>query len=195
MSRQNPLLESIIKIQQFADDTTLYLQDEYDLEIALNIFVAFATISGLRINQHKTEAMWLGRHKGREDKTHNLQWDRQTKILGVYFRSYEGACQIEQNLNSKIETMKRTIAQWSGRNLSIYGKILIAKTFLISQFIYIMRSVGIPDNILDKINRALYAFLWKRKYNNKKAFEKVKRRVIAQGVEKGGLGMIDMKLL
>ena len=113
----------------------------------------------------------------------------------MYFRSDQSACQIEENWNSKIEKAKRTIAQWSRRNLSIYGKILIAKTFLISQFIYIMRSVGIPDNILDKINRALYAFLWKRKYNNKKAFEKVKRRVIAQGVEKGGLGMIDMKLL
>ena len=102
MSRQNPLLESIIKIQQFADDTTLYLQDEYDLEIALNIFVAFATISGLRINQHETKAMWLGRHKGREDKTHNLQWVRQTKIIGVYFRSDQSACQIEENWNSKI---------------------------------------------------------------------------------------------
>ena len=69
-----------------------------------------------------------------------------------------------------------------------------AKTFLISQFIYIMQSVGIPDNILDKINRTLYAFLWKRKYN-KKAFEKVQRRVLAQDIEKGGLGMIDMKLI
>ena len=35
----------------------------------------------------------------------------------------------------------------------------------------------------------------KKKYNNKKAIEKVKRRVIAQDIETGRLGMIDMELL
>ena len=58
-----------------------------------------------------------------------------------------------------------------------------------------MQSIGLPDNILHNINRALYSFLWKKKHNNKKAFEKVKRKVLAQEIEKGGLGMIDMKLL
>ena len=81
---------------------------------------------------------------------------------------------------------------WSRRNLSIYGKILIAKTFIISQFIYTMQSIGIPEDILTKINRELFAFIWKKKYNNKKAFEKVKRKILMQDIDKGGLKMIDM---
>ena len=162
MGIENPSLESIIKIQQFAD-ITLYLQDENNLETALNIFGSFAKISGLRINKYKTEAMWLGRYKGREDKPHSLKWVRQAKIFGVYFRDDLNACQIEENWASKIEKLKRTVAQWSRRNLSIYGKIVIAKTFLISQFIYIMQSIGLPDNVLHNINRALYSFLWKKK--------------------------------
>ena len=175
MGIENPSLESIIKIQQFADDTTLYLQDENDLETTLNIFGSFAKISGLRINKHKTEAMWLGRYKGREDRPHSLKWVRQAKILGVYFRNDLSACQIEENWTSKTEKLKKnkkTIAQWSRRNLSIYGKIVIAKTFLISQFIYIMQSIGLPNNILHNINRALYSFLWKKNYNNKKKYLK-----------------------
>ena len=103
----------------------------------MNIFGSFAKISGLRINKHKTEAMWLGRYKGREDRPHSLKWVHQAKILGVYFRNDLSACQIEENWTSKTEKLKRTIAQWSRRNLSIYGKKVIAKPFLISQFIYI----------------------------------------------------------
>ena len=42
MGIENLFLESVIKIQQFADDTTLYLQDENDLETALHVFGSFA---------------------------------------------------------------------------------------------------------------------------------------------------------
>ena len=90
--------------------------------------------------------------------------------------------------------MKRTIKLWAKRNLSIYGKVLVAKTFIISQFIYTMQSIGIPDDILIKINRELFAFIRKKKYN-KKAFEMVKHKILTQDIDKGGLKMIDMKTL
>ena len=44
MGIENPLLESIINIQQFANGTTLYSQDENDLETALNISGSLAKI-------------------------------------------------------------------------------------------------------------------------------------------------------
>ena len=89
--------------------------------------------------------MWLERYKGREDKPHSLNWVRQAKILGVYFRNDLSACQIEEDLTSKIKKLRRTIAQWSRRNLRIYGKIVIAKTFLTSQFLNIVQSIGLPE--------------------------------------------------
>ena len=58
-----------------------------------------------------------------------------------------------------------------------------------------MQSIGIPEDILTKINRELFAFIWKKKYNNKKAFEKVKRKILTQDIDKGGLKIIDMKTL
>ena len=91
--------------------------------------------------------------------------------------------------------MKRIIKQWSRRNLSIYGKILIAKTYIISQFIYTLQSIGLPERVLSSINHTLYTFIWKKKNSNKKAFEKVKRKVLMQDYDKGGLKMIDMKIL
>ena len=87
--------------------------------------------------------------------------------------------------------MKRVIQQWSRRNLSIIGKTIIAKTFIISQFIYVMQAIGLPQKVLITINSALYTFLWKKKTSNRKAFEKVKRKVLVLNTEKGGLKMID----
>ena len=49
--------------------------------------------------------------------------------------------------------------------LSICRKILIGKSFIISQFICTMQSIGIPEDILPTISRELLAFLWEKKTN------------------------------
>ena len=49
--------------------------------------------------------------------------------------------------------------------------------------------------MLSSINHTLYTFIWKEKNSNKKAFEKVKRKVLMQDYDKDGLKMIDMKIL
>ena len=59
-----------------------------------------------------------------------------------------------------------------------------------------MQSIGIPDDILTKINRELFAFIWKKNnYNIIKAFEKVKRKILTQDIDKDRIKMIDMKTL
>ena len=40
----NNLLETILKIQQFADNTTLYLKDKQDLDTVVDIFSSFAAV-------------------------------------------------------------------------------------------------------------------------------------------------------
>ena len=39
-----------------------------------------------------------------------------------------------------------------------------------------MQSIGLPEAILNSINHVIFTFIWKKKLNNKKAFEKVKRK-------------------
>ena len=141
-----------MKIQQFADDTTLFLRDREDLNRAIQIFEEVALISGLQMSHIKTEAMWLGQNRRRSYNCHNLNWVKQTKILGIHFRNEKPAGEIEDNWAPKLENIKRVINQWSRRNFSIFGKIIIAKMFLISQLIYIMQSIGLPEKVLNNIN-------------------------------------------
>jgi len=48
------------KISQFADDTTLILEDTISLRKAMNIVNSFGALSGLQLNKKKTKAMWIG---------------------------------------------------------------------------------------------------------------------------------------
>ena len=56
-------------------------------------------------------------------------------------------------------------------------KGLIVKTLIISQFIYITQSVGLPENTVNIINHKLHTFMWKKKYNSKKAVDKSKCKI------------------
>ena len=50
-----------IKLSQYADDTTLILDgSEESLQESLQIIDYFGNISGLRLNNKKTEALWIG---------------------------------------------------------------------------------------------------------------------------------------
>ena len=186
------ILDTLIKIALYADDITLFLQDEQDMYHALDIFQEFSEISGLKINKVKSEAMWLGTRKESLDSFFGYTWKRRLKILGICFANDKSASLIEENWLNKVESIKRVIHTWEKRNLSIMGKILIAKTFLLSQFVYVIQAISIPNVVLVEINRLLFRFIWRKKDCNRRAFEKVKRTVLCSEYERGGLNMINI---
>ena len=67
---------------------------------------------------------------------------------------------------------------WRCRGLSLLGRVQICKTFGISQFIYAMQGISLSKDVLDQINTIFFRFLWKRNFDNKRAFEKIKRKTL-----------------
>ena len=57
-----------IKITQYADDTTILVRDLDVVSQLLKLLHNFKNISGLEVNKHKTEAMWLGSFRNRSEK-------------------------------------------------------------------------------------------------------------------------------
>ena len=55
-----------------------------------------------------------------------------------------------------------------------------------------MQSISLKKEILDEINTILYRFIWKKDSLDKKAWERIKRNVLCNSKEKGGLEMINM---
>ena len=191
----NDLVDKIIKVILYADDVTLLLKDKEDLKLALDILDRFKDISGLSINRTKSEVMWLGSNVNLANEGLGLKWVNETKILGIFFSNRISTSQNEKNWKTRIENVKRIIKTWEKRNLSIIGKICIIKTFLASQFVYVMKTLILPDTVLTEINRIFFRFLWRKRDCNRKAYEKVKRVVMINNVELGGLRMVDMRFL
>ena len=182
-----------MKILLYADDITLFLQNRQDLEQALAILNSFSVFSCLEINRNKTEAMWVGSEAGNREEYGGIKWGEELKILGVHFSNTISTSLNEKNWEKKINKIKELIAIWSKRNLSISGKVVIIKTFLISQFVYLMQSLVLPDHVLNAINTLIFRFLWKKKNTNTKAFEKIKRKVMCNTYENGGIQMLNIK--
>ncbi len=191
----NPNDHTSIKILQYADDTTLFLRDRNDILNGLTLVKQYSKFSGLTMNRNKTEAMWLGRDKNSKQKVTDITWkveDPHLKILGVTFRNDRRASEIKENWDNRIQRVIHAIKSWEKRDLSIVGKIHIVKTFMISQFVYLMQSIGLPDMVLKEINTMLFKFVWKKRYNNRRAFEKVRRNVLCGNTDCGGLNMINI---
>ena len=53
--------EVTVKIAQYADDMTLFVKEKKDLLQSIKMLKKFHEVSGLKLNESKTEAMWLGK--------------------------------------------------------------------------------------------------------------------------------------
>ena len=182
-----------LKIALYADDMTLFLKNRQDLESALIILNSFSLFSNLEMNRNKTEAMWVGSRAGCQERYGGIEWKEKLKILGIIFRNNISASQNEENWKNKIMKIKELIALWSKRNLSISGKLVIIKTFLLSQLVFLMQSLSLPENVLNSINSLFFRYIWKKKNTNTRAFEKVKRTTLCNSFDKGGINMINVK--
>ena len=136
--------------------------------------------------------MQIGKSPVKRKIFEGIKFTDKIKLLGIYFSNSTPARNIEDNWVNRIENLEKNLSMWSRRKLTLHGKVVIIKTFGISQFIYVMKSIGLKTEILQKINRLLFSFIWGRDFKNGRTFEKIGRKTLCREFEKGGLNMIDM---
>jgi hypothetical protein len=86
------------------------------------------------------------------------------------------------DINSKLE---KQVSHWSRFNLSLLGRITVAKTMLYSQINYLGCFLPISDNILEMYNNVINKFV-SGKLN-------IAKNRFSRDVEMGGLGLFDLK--
>ena len=154
------------KALQYADDLSLFLKDESELEAAFSIIEKFGRISGLKLNKQKSIVLPFGGYVRKNFFSTNAKWcksNEYVKILGIYFSGDIEASKIDLNWKTKLETMTRTVNKWKSRDISIYGKIILCKTFLLSKVNYAMQSFVLPDHVLNEIDRIMFKLIWRKR--------------------------------
>ena len=181
--------EKEIKMLQYADDTSCTLKNVKSAKCFLQTVKFFGQYSGLMLNVEKTEGMWLGSNHLNTTKPLGISWpDRPLKVLGIHFSYNEEACN-KLNFTDKIDKAKRITNMWLGRNLTLYGRAQIIKTFVTSQFLYAASVIHTPREVINDINKLIFSFIWR----NKK--DKLKRTVLINKYEVGGLQVPDFQTM
>ena len=72
------------------------------------------------------------------------------------------------------------------QKLSLKGKIIIIKTLILPQVQFLFSMLYVADNLLNRIDKMLFNFLWDNKPH------KIKRSTIIASIEEGGLNMVDV---
>ena len=90
----------------------------------------------------------------------SIKWPKTPiKALGVYF-THDPKFLKEKNIIERLDCIKKLINIWSSRGLSLYGKVTIIKSFLISKFVYVCSVLPTPKEVVSELNRLLFKFLW-----------------------------------
>ncbi|MGI9312710.1 MAG: reverse transcriptase domain-containing protein [Alphaproteobacteria bacterium] len=175
-------------IGQYADDTVLFIDgSDQAITSIMNVLNIFDGISGLRTNFDKSYIFPIGYYV----------FNTPIHILNCLFKlSYGPICYLgisfthhhddffRLNFLPKLSRLKSTLNLWSIRDLTPIGKILIVKTFALSNFVYLFTVLpNPPQAFIDELNTCIYNFIWKGK------IDKVKRSTIIANYNEGGLRM------
>lgn len=123
-------------MSQYADDITIILDgSEKSFKTLMSELQSFYNMSGLKINQSKTQLVWIGSKKYSNHKLCQeieLIWTINFKLLGIQY-DVDLSKIIRMNYDKKLVNIKSTVEQWKNRNLTPIGKVTIIKSLIISQ--------------------------------------------------------------
>ena len=88
----------------------------------------------------------------------------------------------KKNFEEKVDSIEIILKKWEKRELTLFGRVLVLKTFALSKLILPATTMCIPLKIIKRINTLFYKFLWRSR-------DKVKRIRVIQSLDNGGLNM------
>jgi hypothetical protein len=173
-------------LEAFADDLTV--QFIWSLLALGRIFVIldeFGSISGLVINKAKTNLMISGKEWEGGESALGIKIVASCKLLGVKIDSK--IKKLDENWAEVLRKVWGLIHYWNQYRLSLTGRVMVAKTFLMSQTTFLMGILPVEKRKLVDIENAICQYACG---NLKIARDKVHNRV-----EQGGLGLIKLEEL
>ena len=182
----------------YADDISILTTDQITcVRASILEYEKFTKVSGLQLNADKTEFFSLANtyrektyrfmYEGQDNTIKNLE---KIKVNGLHLATDPGDTH-KHNFNEIKKKMDKQFAAWSNRGLSLLGKILIYKTFALSQIIYTARVIKYTDKEHAELRNLIYKFLWNKNYQGAKAPDRIKRSIMTKNIKSGGFGMVD----
>ena len=188
-----------VLVKAYADDMTVFLGPDdkpTDLKNSLNLFCEASTA---RFNDSKTEVIPMGPKEVRSETIRTREfngWEIEneiriardgeaTRILG----SWQGnEIEVQDKWNGILERQMKTMKRWTHLYPSVAGRVLLAKTLVVSLAQYLMTVNGISSKNLTTMERNIRRFIW----NGKKGQLAWERAILP--VQEGGISAPSVKI-
>ena len=136
----------------------------------------------------KSQALWLASKRHCTDTPFNVVWPKEpVNALGVFF-SYDDTAAERVNFDPRLKKLKSILNIWKMRHLTLSGKIILIKTFALSQFTFLASCIHVPNQVIQEVESIVFDFLW----NGGNGLV-IKRATIVGDIEDGGLKMVGVK--
>lgn len=180
-----PLGRSVeVRLAAHADDSTVLAADLVSVNIALETFQLYGKATGAMLNLDKSVACVISGHFNEQQWPKWLKKVDSVKICGVYFGNNADRINEETLINkvdSKISKLTKVAPS------SLQGRVVVINTCILSLVWYLATVSLISNRTVLDLERKVFKFLWK-------GMEKVSRPTTTLPLERGGLGLQNIKL-
>jgi hypothetical protein len=100
---------------------------------------------------------------------------------------------IGRNYDMLLQKINKSLVAWKARRLSLLGKILIYKTFGLSQIIYVLTVIDLTEKQYQNIERLFFSFFWARDMGTENKYNRISKQKLCTPIALGGFGMINYR--
>jgi hypothetical protein len=134
------------------------------LRYILDVIGEFGELTGLTINVKKTQLMILGKEQEEERfqegmEIFGIKIVGKVTVLGVTVD--RKAQELETNWDSVRNKMGNLARYWGQFNISLPARIMVAKTYIVSQAIYLLGVLKLPAERANEFNKIVMDFIVK----------------------------------
>ena len=191
----NPFEVAEIKVLSYADDITIVSKNS-NLQGIFTEYERFSAMSGLVLNADKTEVFnfiqsprsmsrirYCGEH-------YDVGRVNRIRLCGMWMAQTD---EDDYNLNvcDRIESMEEVIRSWGRRHLTLNGRMILAKTFVMSLIVFPAQIVQINKKEIRRIEKLIYSFV--NGTRNLYGPERIARANLKAARELGGINGIDVE--
>jgi hypothetical protein len=177
-----------VTAEAYADDLTiLFKMSDNSVRVILEVLENFYRTTGLEVNTEKTQLMITGTNEwGIGRAVHGIMVVESVKILGI--KIDRNLMDLDNNWETIITNMTSIATYWGLFGLSIMGRVMVAKTYIISQALYVMGLLPLSDILVSRLNEIIVRYI----AGSGRPIERWRQLLPADA---GGYGMIDMRVM
>src|SRR5690606_25597941 len=150
--------------------------------------VIYARATGARIHWGKSHGLWLAAPFAVPPAMAQLRWASSREALTYPGVPVSISAPLETAWERVVRNAEPTLAAWRYRGLTIRGRLTVLRSLATSRMWHVASVTPLPTELLVRIERSCFRFLWAGKRAGP-----VRRELAKQPVERGGLGMFDVR--